>query len=90
MSVEGVSSLLMTSSPGGSHTLPVEHLDYTYIQQCGDLKYLEKILHVLRYTPLITHIHTHTSLFVDILVSSDQNTCFHMLWGDLVQFGCFL
>lgn len=48
MSVEGVSSLLMTSSPGESHTLPVEHLDYTYIQQCGDLKYLEKILHVLR------------------------------------------
>ncbi|XP_053095371.1 sperm-associated antigen 1 isoform X2 [Pangasianodon hypophthalmus] len=48
MSVEGVSSLLMTSSPGRSHTLPVEHLDYTYIQQCGDLKYLEKILHVLR------------------------------------------
>ncbi|XP_060776881.1 sperm-associated antigen 1 isoform X2 [Neoarius graeffei] len=48
MSVEGVSSLLMTSSPGGSRTLPVEHLDYAYIQQCGDLKYLEKILHVLR------------------------------------------
>ncbi|KAK3551827.1 hypothetical protein QTP70_029006 [Hemibagrus guttatus] len=48
MSVEGVSSLLMTSSSGRSFTVPVEHLDYSYIQQCGDLKYLEKILHVLR------------------------------------------
>ncbi|XP_027010357.2 sperm-associated antigen 1 isoform X2 [Tachysurus fulvidraco] len=48
MSVEGVSSLLMTSSPGRSHTIPLEHLDYSYIQHCQDLKYLEKILNVLR------------------------------------------
>ncbi|XP_060726928.1 sperm-associated antigen 1 isoform X1 [Tachysurus vachellii] len=48
MSVEGVSSLLMKSSPGRSHTIPLEHLDYSYIQHCQDLKYLEKILNVLR------------------------------------------
>ncbi|XP_046703075.1 sperm-associated antigen 1 isoform X1 [Silurus meridionalis] len=45
---EAMSSLQMTSSVDKLHTLPVEHLDYTYIQKCGDLKYLEKILHVLR------------------------------------------
>ncbi|KAM9489144.1 sperm-associated antigen 1 [Clarias gariepinus] len=49
MSAEGLSSLLMTSSSSvRSHTPPVEHLDYAYIQQCVDLKYLEKILNVLR------------------------------------------
>ncbi|TSK77021.1 Cytochrome P450 11B, mitochondrial [Bagarius yarrelli] len=44
MSLEGVSSLQMTSSAVGSYAVPVEHLDYSFIQQCGDLKYLDKIL----------------------------------------------
>lgn len=28
--------------------IPVEHLDYDYIEKCTDLRYLEKILNVLR------------------------------------------
>lgn len=28
--------------------VPVEHLDYVYIEKCKDVKYLEKILRVLR------------------------------------------
>lgn len=29
--------------------IPVEHLDYDYIEKCTDLRYLEKILNVLRW-----------------------------------------
>lgn len=28
--------------------VPVDHLDYSYIEKCKDVKYLEKILNVLR------------------------------------------
>ncbi|XP_055067651.2 sperm-associated antigen 1 [Misgurnus anguillicaudatus] len=46
MSVQTVSSLL---SPGLScSSVLVEHLDYNFIQNCSDLKYLEQILKVLR------------------------------------------
>lgn len=31
-----------------TYNLPVEHLDYSYIEKCTDVKYLEKILIVLR------------------------------------------
>lgn len=31
-----------------SGKVPVEHLDYDYIKKCKDVKYLEKILTVLR------------------------------------------
>lgn len=31
-----------------SGKVPVEHLDYDYIKKCKDVKYLEKILKVLR------------------------------------------
>lgn len=48
--------LVLRMSVGGFperfHNLPVEHLDYSYIQQCSDIKYLVKILHVLRSTRL--------------------------------------
>ncbi|XP_067305575.1 sperm-associated antigen 1 isoform X4 [Pseudorasbora parva] len=37
------------SAPGSScGSVPVEHLDYSFIQSCSDLKHLEKILRVLR------------------------------------------
>lgn len=65
-----MSSLLMTSSPGRSGTLPVEHLDYIYIQQCGDLTYLEKILHVLRYVQYASdymHSYKFHSLLLTVL-----------------------
>ncbi|XP_073702981.1 sperm-associated antigen 1 [Garra rufa] len=43
---EAVSALV---SPGSScRTVPVEHLDYSFIQSCSDLKHLEQILTVLR------------------------------------------
>lgn len=31
-----------------SEKVPVEHLDYDYIKKCKDVKYLEKILILLR------------------------------------------
>lgn len=31
-----------------SEKVPVEHLDYGYIEKCKDVKYLEKILRALR------------------------------------------
>ncbi|KAG7470083.1 hypothetical protein MATL_G00135580 [Megalops atlanticus] len=47
MSIENTSALL-----GGETRrtckIPVEHLDYDYIRECNDVKYLEKILNVLR------------------------------------------
>lgn len=33
---------------GHSEKVPVEHLDYDFIEKCKDVKYLEKILRVLR------------------------------------------
>ncbi|XP_056091919.1 sperm-associated antigen 1 [Rhinichthys klamathensis goyatoka] len=37
------------SVPGSSCvSVPVDHLDYSFIQSCSDLKYLERILRVLR------------------------------------------
>lgn len=36
----------LTSDPCG--TVPLEHLDYGYIEKCKDVKYMEKILRVLR------------------------------------------
>nr|XP_020494172.2 sperm-associated antigen 1 [Labrus bergylta] len=58
----GYSSLLTQTTPGMSAAffsnqstssdfsgkVPVEHLDYVYIEKCKDVKYLEKILEVLR------------------------------------------
>ncbi|XP_057691236.1 sperm-associated antigen 1-like isoform X2 [Corythoichthys intestinalis] len=37
-----------SSSDCGSTKIPVEHLDYDYIEKCKDSKYLEKILLLLR------------------------------------------
>ncbi|XP_051574965.1 sperm-associated antigen 1 isoform X1 [Myxocyprinus asiaticus] len=46
MSVQAVSALV---APGSScRSVPVEHLDYSFIQNCSDLKHLEQILRVLR------------------------------------------
>ncbi|KAJ8353741.1 hypothetical protein SKAU_G00213080 [Synaphobranchus kaupii] len=41
-----VSSLLDGEMKSGK--IPVEHLDYDFIQKCSDVKYLEKIVRVLR------------------------------------------
>ncbi|XP_076826695.1 sperm-associated antigen 1 [Brachyhypopomus gauderio] len=47
--VSTVSSLMTQDSPFTNiQEVPVEHLDYGYIEKCVDLKYLEKILKVLR------------------------------------------
>ncbi|XP_057195605.1 sperm-associated antigen 1 isoform X1 [Triplophysa rosa] len=46
MSAHAVSSLLASGSSCSS--VPVEHLDYDFIQSCSDLKHLERILNVLR------------------------------------------
>uniref|UniRef100_A0A4W4E1V0 Sperm associated antigen 1 n=1 Tax=Electrophorus electricus TaxID=8005 RepID=A0A4W4E1V0_ELEEL len=49
MSSEAVSCLLNQESAfTKKQEVPVEHLDYGYIEKCVDLKYLEKILKVLR------------------------------------------
>lgn len=34
--------------PGHSAKVPVEHLDYGFIEKCKDVKYLEKILRALQ------------------------------------------
>ncbi|KAG5857123.1 hypothetical protein ANANG_G00015220 [Anguilla anguilla] len=46
MSAGMVSSLLNEEVKSGK--IPVEHLDYDFIQKCSDVKYLEKIVRVLR------------------------------------------
>uniref|UniRef100_A0A673J8J4 Sperm associated antigen 1b n=1 Tax=Sinocyclocheilus rhinocerous TaxID=307959 RepID=A0A673J8J4_9TELE len=39
----------VSGAPGSSSwSVPVEHLDYSFIQSCSDLKHLEQILRVLR------------------------------------------
>lgn len=49
MSAEAVFSLQNQSTTlDYSGKIPVEHLDYDYIKKCEDVKYLEKILRVLR------------------------------------------
>ncbi|XP_052002361.1 sperm-associated antigen 1 isoform X2 [Xyrauchen texanus] len=46
MSIQAVSALV---APGSScWSVPVEHLDYSFIQNCSDLNHLEQILRVLR------------------------------------------
>lgn len=47
MSGEAVFSR-QSSTAGFSTKVPVEHLDYDYIEKCKDVKYLEKILRILR------------------------------------------
>ncbi|KAJ8412672.1 hypothetical protein AAFF_G00116230 [Aldrovandia affinis] len=47
MSADAVSSLLNLEVKG-SDKIPVEHLDYDFIQKCREPKYLEKIVRVLR------------------------------------------
>ncbi|XP_018079357.1 sperm-associated antigen 1 isoform X1 [Xenopus laevis] len=47
MSAQEVSSVLnygMTKT----HQIPIDHLDYSFIEKCSDIKHLEKILWVLR------------------------------------------
>ncbi|XP_067838144.1 sperm-associated antigen 1-like isoform X2 [Heptranchias perlo] len=59
MSTEPVYSL-MGQGTTKTYKLPIEHLDYSFIEKCTDVKYLEKILIVLRsgeegfYPDLIT------------------------------------
>uniref|UniRef100_A0A8B9LED5 Sperm associated antigen 1 n=1 Tax=Astyanax mexicanus TaxID=7994 RepID=A0A8B9LED5_ASTMX len=50
MSLDTISSSPLHTQPASltTHSVPVEHLDYKYIEKCSDLKYLEKILGVLR------------------------------------------
>lgn len=49
MSADAVYSLLnQPTTVDYSRKVPVEHLDYDYIDKCKDVKYLEKILRVLR------------------------------------------
>uniref|UniRef100_A0A3P9JVQ2 Sperm associated antigen 1 n=1 Tax=Oryzias latipes TaxID=8090 RepID=A0A3P9JVQ2_ORYLA len=56
---------MMSSSIGCTHGVPVEHLDYSYIEKCTDAKHLEKILRELRsgkegfYPHLITFCESH-------------------------------
>ncbi|KAH0617533.1 hypothetical protein JD844_015882 [Phrynosoma platyrhinos] len=47
MSVDQVSSLFSQGTTKTYH-IPIEHLDYKFIEQCTDVKYLEKILRILR------------------------------------------
>ncbi|XP_027872500.1 sperm-associated antigen 1 [Xiphophorus couchianus] len=47
MSGEAVFSR-QSSTAGFRTKVPVEHLDYDYIEKCKDVKYLEKILRILR------------------------------------------
>ena len=47
MSADAVLSL-QSQSTTIDYSVPVEHLDYNYIEKCKDVKYLEKILKVLR------------------------------------------
>ena len=39
---------LQSQSTTVDYSVPVEHLDYNYIEKCKNVKYLEKILKVLR------------------------------------------
>lgn len=49
MSADAVSSLQnQPAAVDYRGKVPVEHLDYDYIEKCKDVKYLEKILRVLR------------------------------------------
>lgn len=51
MNAEIVSSLLTQEVPAGTTSaaaVPVDHLDYGYIEKCTDVKYLAKMLRVLR------------------------------------------
>lgn len=49
MSADAVFSLQSQSDTVDySGKVPVEHLDYDYIEKCKDVKYLEKILRALR------------------------------------------
>lgn len=41
-------SNLLNVEVNNSSKIPVEHLDYNYIEKCTDLGYLENILKVLR------------------------------------------
>nr|XP_020462431.1 sperm-associated antigen 1 [Monopterus albus] len=66
MSTNAVFSLQNQSTAVASGgKIPVEHLDYDYIETCKDVKYLERILKVLRsgeegiYPPLIKFCETH-------------------------------
>nr|XP_020640992.1 sperm-associated antigen 1 isoform X2 [Pogona vitticeps]XP_020640993.1 sperm-associated antigen 1 isoform X2 [Pogona vitticeps]XP_020640994.1 sperm-associated antigen 1 isoform X2 [Pogona vitticeps] len=47
MSVGQVSSLFSQGTTK-TYQIPIEHLDYTFIETCKDVKYLEKILRILR------------------------------------------
>ncbi|XP_032375127.1 sperm-associated antigen 1 [Etheostoma spectabile] len=67
MSAEDPGFFLQNQSTriGYSWKVPVEHLDYGYIEKCKDVKYLEKILRVLRsgdegiYPHLINFCESH-------------------------------
>lgn len=49
MSADAFSSLQNSSTTIDYYgKVPVEHLDYDYIEKCKDAKYLEKILNMLR------------------------------------------
>lgn len=50
MSADAVHSLLQPNTADYNKKVPVEHLDYDYIEKCKDVKYLEKILRALRYS----------------------------------------
>ncbi|XP_030045685.1 sperm-associated antigen 1-like [Microcaecilia unicolor] len=47
MSAQEVSSLLNCGTTKTFH-IPIDHLDYTFIEKCTDVKHLEKILRILR------------------------------------------
>lgn len=48
MSADAFFSLQNSTTVDSSGKIPVEHLDYGYIEKCTDVKYLEKLLKVLR------------------------------------------
>ncbi|KAE8599281.1 hypothetical protein XENTR_v10017126 [Xenopus tropicalis] len=47
MSAQDISSV-MNYGMTKTHQIPVDHLDYSFIENCSDIKHLEKILWVLR------------------------------------------
>lgn len=48
MSLDAVASVMKSPNVDNSQKIPLEHLDYDYIRNSKDAKYLEKILRVLR------------------------------------------
>lgn len=49
MSAAQDASSLLNMGTTKKYDIPLAHLDYKYIEECNDVKYLEKILRILRW-----------------------------------------